>query len=130
MRSYHDPQIFFKKMKKKPALQKIIDNIEEYSDQDIEQSGQPKWIREQLLLYKKHGGYAVEASELFTFDTLAPEEYKTIIVKTDFWMKYGDSTKLKKELFIEKGSKIEIGNTHIKYKNERFYSVSLPENIF
>ncbi len=37
-------------MKKKPALQEILDNLDSYSDEEIENlKDQPKWIREQLL---------------------------------------------------------------------------------
>lgn len=50
---------FFQKMKKKPELQAVLDNIDNYSDKDIEAlSGPhfPLWIKEQLLEIKLRGG--------------------------------------------------------------------------
>ena len=62
MRSYYNPDKFFKKMKKKPAQQEVIDNIENYSVEDINSlSGShfPAWIKEQLIeLKKRNGSYA------------------------------------------------------------------------
>ena len=53
MRSYKDPDVFFNKMKKKPALQKILDNLDSYSEEELANiQGQPKWIREQLVKRK------------------------------------------------------------------------------
>lgn len=52
MRSGISPDKFFEKMKKKPALQKILDTMDDYSIEDIEQFNQPKWIREQLVKIK------------------------------------------------------------------------------
>ena len=59
MRSYMNPDKFFKKMKKKPALQAVIDNIQDYSDEDIDNlSGPhfPQWIKDQLKELTKRGG--------------------------------------------------------------------------
>ena len=59
MRSYMNPDKFFKKMKKKPALQAVIDNIQDYSDEDIDTlSGPhfPQWIKDQLKELTKRGG--------------------------------------------------------------------------
>ena len=62
MRSYMNPDKFFKKMKKKPAQQEVIDNLENYTEEDINNlSGShfPQWIKEQLLeLKKRNGTYA------------------------------------------------------------------------
>ena len=52
MRSYLQKSEFFKKMKKKPALQNIIDNIDHYGLEDLENVDQPLWIREELKNYK------------------------------------------------------------------------------
>lgn len=63
MRSYMNPDKFFKKMKKKPELQYVLDNIENYTDMDIENlSGPhfPAWIKEQLIELKKRGGKTAE----------------------------------------------------------------------
>ena len=46
-------------MKKKPALQAVIDNIQDYSDEDIDNlSGPhfPQWIKDQLKELTKRGG--------------------------------------------------------------------------
>jgi hypothetical protein len=55
MRSYHNPDIFFQKMKKKPELQKVIDHIDEYSETELQAltgSHFPQWIRDQLVKLK------------------------------------------------------------------------------
>ncbi len=59
MRSYLSKDTFFKKMKKKPELQAVIDNIQSYSDSDIDAltgSHFPAWIKEQLKELTKRGG--------------------------------------------------------------------------
>lgn len=59
MRSYLSKDVFFRKMKKKADLQKILDNIENYTGEDINNlSGThfPQWIKEQLLDLKKRNG--------------------------------------------------------------------------
>jgi len=59
VRSYHNPDTFFKKMKKKPELQAVLDSISEYSDLDIDNltgSHFPQWIRDQLKKLNKRGG--------------------------------------------------------------------------
>lgn len=46
-------------MKKKPELQAVLDNIVDYSDEDINNltgSHFPAWIKEQLLELRKRGG--------------------------------------------------------------------------
>lgn len=67
MRSFYNPDKFFKKMKKKPAVQEVIDNIESYTEEQIENltgSHFPLWIREQLLeLKKRNGKYAEDEAE-------------------------------------------------------------------
>ncbi len=63
MRSYMNPDKFFKKMKKKPELQAVLDNIAAYSEEDINNlSGShfPVWIKEQLIEIRKRGGKTVE----------------------------------------------------------------------
>jgi len=59
MRSYHNPDTFFKKMKKKPELQAVLNSIAEYTDQDIDSltgSHFPQWIKDQLKKLNKRGG--------------------------------------------------------------------------
>ena len=54
---------FFKKMKKKPELQSVLDNIDDYSDEDINNltgTHFPMWIKEQLLELRKRGGKTAE----------------------------------------------------------------------
>jgi hypothetical protein len=63
MRSYHNPDKFFQKMKKKPELQVVLDNISTYSDNDIDSlSGShfPQWIKDQLKKLNKRGGKTSE----------------------------------------------------------------------
>ena len=63
MRSYHNPDKFFQKMKKKPELQAVLDNISNYSDEDIDNlSGPhfPQWIKDQLKKMNKRGGKTSE----------------------------------------------------------------------
>lgn len=59
MRSYHNPDTFFKKMKKKPELQAVLDSIDQYSDERIDElvgSHFPQWIKDQLKKLNKRGG--------------------------------------------------------------------------
>lgn len=63
MRSYKSPEYFFNKMKKKPAIQAVIDNIDNYSIEDIENlkgNHFPKWIRKVLVKYKNRDGKTAE----------------------------------------------------------------------
>lgn len=56
MRSTLSPSEFFTKMKKKPALQKILDNLDDYTLEELENiKGQPLWIRKELIKIKEHG---------------------------------------------------------------------------
>jgi len=59
MRSYLNKDTFFKKMKKKPELQKVLDDIANYTDTDIDNltgSHFPQWIKDQLKQLNKRGG--------------------------------------------------------------------------
>lgn len=52
-------------MKKKPAVQAVLDNIDSYTEKELEDlrgNQFPKWIREALVEYKKRGGKTPEAS--------------------------------------------------------------------
>lgn len=63
MRSYKSPENFFSKMKKKPAVQKVIDNIDDYSIEDLENlkgNQFPKWVRKVLVKYKNRDGLTAE----------------------------------------------------------------------
>ena len=57
MRSNISPSEFFQKIKKKPALQAILDDLDNYSIEELEQvKGQPLWIRQQLIKLKENNG--------------------------------------------------------------------------
>lgn len=59
MRSYMNPDKFFKKMKKKPELQLVLNNISNYTDNDIDKLAGthfPQWIKDQLKKLNKRGG--------------------------------------------------------------------------
>ena len=67
MRSALNQDEFFKKIKKKPPLQKILDNLDDYTVEELENiKGQPLWIRKQLVKLKKNDGRdpSVTAEEL------------------------------------------------------------------
>lgn len=67
MRSYMNTGKFFQKMKKKPALQAVLDNIENYDTEKIDAlSGPhfPQWIKDELHeLVKRSGNTADEVAE-------------------------------------------------------------------
>jgi hypothetical protein len=63
MRSYHNKDTFFKKMKKKPELQAVLDKIDQYTDEDIDNltgSHFPLWIKDELKKLNKRGGKTSE----------------------------------------------------------------------
>lgn len=63
MRSNKPPREFFSKMKKKPALQKILDNLDDYTADELENvHGQPLWIRKVLVELKKRDGATPEVT--------------------------------------------------------------------
>ena len=50
---------FFSKMKKKPELQSVLDNIQDYDEEKIEAltgSHFPRWIKDELILRLSRGG--------------------------------------------------------------------------
>jgi hypothetical protein len=67
MRSYKGKDYFFKKMKKKPAQQEVIDNIDDYTVEQLENlrgSTFPKWVREALVRYKERDSHTPEEMAL------------------------------------------------------------------
>lgn len=59
MRSYLNPDKFFQKMKKKPALQAVINHISLYSEEQLDNltgTHFPQWIKDQLKELKKRNG--------------------------------------------------------------------------
>ena len=58
-----NPDKFFQKMKKKPAQQAVLDNIQNYTEEDIDNlSGPhfPQWIKDALKELAKRGGKTAE----------------------------------------------------------------------
>ena len=56
MRSYKGKDEFFRKMKKKPAQQEVLDNIADYSIEELENlrgNVFPKWVRQALVKIKE-----------------------------------------------------------------------------
>lgn len=56
MRSYKGKDEFFRKMKKKPGQQEVLDNIGDYSIEQLENlrgSVFPKWVRQALVKIKE-----------------------------------------------------------------------------
>lgn len=50
-------------MKKKPAVQNVLDNLKNYSDEeiwDLNGTHFPQWIKEQLIELKKRNGKTAE----------------------------------------------------------------------
>jgi len=63
MRSYLNPDKFFQKMKKKPAVQEVLDNIQSYTNEQIENLNGPhfpQWIKDQIIELKKRNGRTVD----------------------------------------------------------------------
>jgi hypothetical protein len=57
MRSYLDPDIFFNKMKKKADVQIVLDNLDNYTVEQIQAltgSHFPQWIRDALVKKKEN----------------------------------------------------------------------------
>ncbi len=56
MRSSKSKDEFFRKMKKKPAQQKVLDNLESFSIEQLEElrgNQFPKWVRQALVKCKE-----------------------------------------------------------------------------
>ena len=56
MRSYKGKDHFFKSMNKKPEQQKVLDNLADYSIEDLENLRGPqfpKWVRQALVKLKE-----------------------------------------------------------------------------
>jgi len=56
MRSSKSKDEFFRKMKKKPAQQEVLDSISDYTIEDIENlrgNAFPKWVRQALVKIKE-----------------------------------------------------------------------------
>jgi hypothetical protein len=67
---------FFQKMKKKPALQAILDNLHHFTVDQLETVDQPKWIREELVKLKVEPERTASANQLadaMTHDPVEPQ---------------------------------------------------------
>ena len=59
MRSYLNKDKFFQKCKKKPEQQEVLDNLDKYSSEQIENLAGPhfpQWVKDALLELKKRNG--------------------------------------------------------------------------
>jgi len=63
MRSSMSTGNFFQKMKKKPAVQRVLDSLDDYTEDGIRGltgTHFPMWIKEELLELKKRNGKTAE----------------------------------------------------------------------
>lgn len=57
MRSYLSTSKFFQKMKKKPHIKHVLDNLQNYTEDEISQlPNMQQWIRDELIELKKRNG--------------------------------------------------------------------------
>ena len=108
MRTDKNPDIFFNKMKKKPALQKILDNLDDYTAEELENvKGQPLWIRQQLVKLKNNDGRdssvtAEELADMMMANSPEPTAAPTYEVRQwlgmDFQMSCGHTGSMKIEV--------------------------------
>lgn len=62
MRTGLSPVEFFLKCKRKPKQQELLDRIETLTQEDIDNSGQPQWVRKALTELKKRNGITARQS--------------------------------------------------------------------
>ena len=97
MRAGIPPQHFFQRMKKKPALQAILDNLMSYSEDELSRiQGQPLWIREQLVMLRKNGGQSpLTPEQIADLMTVKPQPvvpdpiYTVVTLDKDVWVDTG-----------------------------------------
>lgn len=80
MRTDKKPREFFNAMKKKPALQAILDNFEDYTEEQLENiAGQPLWIRTILVELKQEESLPPvdEEAHLATIEAIADRMVST-----------------------------------------------------
>lgn len=102
MRSTKNKSEFFTKMNKKKAVQEVMDNIEDYSVDDINNlrgNQFPKWIREELVKYKERGGIDIYAiaehmASLMPKNEVVEEEYEVYQYVGNDDLEIGDRLKL------------------------------------
>lgn len=93
----------FQKMKKKPALQAIIDNIDNYTVEELlAVKGQPQWIRQQLVKMKAPGpsmDNIEKIADMMMVEPQPPKEYEVRKWNGGTWfMPSGISGKMKVEI--------------------------------
>ncbi len=90
MRSALNQDDFFKKMNKKPPLQKILDSLDDYTAEELENvKGQPLWIRQQLVKLKNNDGRdsSVTAEQLANMMMAnSPEQQATPTYEVRQWL--------------------------------------------
>ena len=67
MRSYLSKDAFFVKMKKKPEQQKVYDNLDNYTIEQIEKLRGPhfpQWVRDALIRLKENDRATVTAHDI------------------------------------------------------------------
>lgn len=131
MRSSQNPDLFFEKMKKKPALQAILDNFDNYTVDDLKNLvGQPLWIRESLVRRKERGGRALTPDELADMMTtpaaLPPGEF-TFLQWTsgDGWIgrnaaRFWFEIRPNDLILILNPNEIVVGHSHIKIDHQSY----------
>lgn len=76
MRTGKPPREFFKIMKKKPALQEILDSFDDYTVEQLENiKGQPLWVRKVLVEMKNKP--EVNEERIATIEAMADRMMKT-----------------------------------------------------
>ena len=95
MRSNLPPDEFFERMKKKSALQAILDDLDNYTEEQLsELTGQPLWIRE-VLVRKKQKKHSLTPSQIAAMmnKTSANPEPTGEVFEWGFesgWLRYGN----------------------------------------
>ena len=79
MRSTKNKTEFFMKMKKKPALQDILDRIDSLSVEDIDNTSQPMWTKTELKRYKENDGFTSPAIIAAKMIANSPQPTKDIV---------------------------------------------------
>ncbi len=144
MRSTIDgPDVFFRKMKKKPALQAIIDNLDAYTEEQLSKvGGQPLWIRQCLVNLKQNNGeFALTRDEIA--DAMAvPNSIQTVgsfaigevfewtgsnawLGDTDNGIKFEQEVKTGELIFVVSDDACYIGDVLSKLSDQSNLSISL-----
>ena len=106
MRSRFSKSEFFEKMKKKPKLQNILDNIHYYELSELDKVDQPLWIREELKKYKKRNGFINKSIDEFLNKTLKDNNYTVYLsvykCNRNMWLKsIYDNKTIELEIYVD-----------------------------